>query len=95
MLGNGPSPLRSGPWHGAHATVFPGPFRHQRLAFRQAADRHIGGEGRARIAALEPDEIIGNFEDALAERLAFTALRRCPEQTGDVGFSAPCRSRPP
>src|SRR5262245_17365972 len=62
------------------------PFRHQRLAFRQAADWNVGGEGRAWIAALELDEIIGDFEDTLAQRLAFTTFGGCPEQTGDVGL---------
>ena len=65
---------------------------HQHLAFRQAADRHIGGEGRARVAALENLQIIGKLEDALAQRLAFTPLPRADPQ---CSFSAWCRSQPP
>src|SRR4029077_10014862 len=61
-------------------------FRHQRLAFRQTADRHIGGESRPRSAALELLQIVGNFDDALPERLAFAALRRRPEERRYVRF---------
>src|SRR5262249_54682832 len=61
-------------------------FVHQRFAFRQAPYRHICGERRAGVATLETDEIVWKFDDALAERLAFTALRRCPHKTRDVAF---------
>jgi hypothetical protein len=61
-------------------------FHHQRLAFRQAADRHIGGEGRPRIAALELLQIVGNFDDPVPDRLAFAALHRRPEESCYVRF---------
>src|ERR1700757_2603931 len=59
---------------------------YQRLAFRQAADRHICGECRPRVAALELDQIVWNFEYPTPERLAFIAVLHRPDQTRNVAF---------
>src|SRR5215831_18173730 len=56
------------------------------LAFGEAPDWYIGGEGRSRVAAFEAEQIIRDLHDPWSERLALTGLHRRPKQTRHIGF---------
>src|SRR2546430_14612865 len=82
-----PEPLEVRPVTRGACDCLPRPaLRDQRLAFRQAADRYIGGEGRSRIAALETVQIVGGFDRTLPQRLAVTAPPRCPKGSREGRF---------
>src|SRR5690242_4661275 len=56
----------------------------QALASFDAANGHVGGEVRAAVAAYVVREIIGQLDNAMSGRLAFTARRGNEKPGGDA-----------
>ena len=69
MPGTSPRPRRPTPWQMAHWMVLPLAGLDQRLAFGEAAGRHVGDERRVRVAVLDAFEVLRDFDDAVADRL--------------------------
>src|SRR5260221_2755813 len=61
--------------------------RHQRLAFREAADRHVGDEAGMGIAAVRSRGVLRQYDDAVADRLGAAVGRgKAHGPRAHVGF---------